>query len=215
MTGRLHLLLWFGVLGLSCEAPPRLIYEACSPAHACAPELTCCPDLVCRLRCSPPDAGAPGPGDAGSAHDGGASSDAGLDDAGAPPDAGGPGADGGSMTCPFSDGGLSGASCEELDALYARALLVARRCNPTSLVEPCTEKRPSQIDCCEDRFINAGSGAELDLLTCLKRLRPDAGRFGCLLAPCPGCGQGSAPRAGQCMPVPDGGPTEGLCENVY
>lgn len=187
MLGRAPLVLSWIVLLLGCERPAQL-NEACSVERACADELSCCPDARCQLKCARPDAGTTGGSDGG-------------------PGDGGAGTGTTPVTC---DGGIVPGTCSDLERLYDQAMSAALRCNPTSLVEPCTDRRLDYRRGCLV-FVNAGSTDEVDRITCSFGRVPDGGRYACTLVP-PGCG--TSFRTGSCTPIPDAGSTEGRCESL-
>jgi hypothetical protein len=115
---------------------------------------------------------------------------------------GGTATDGGSNSV---DGGAAGADCDELARQYAAALASAKVCSLTALIEPCAEKRPSLIGCGCPTFINAGSGAQLDVLEATFTAK------GCIAMFCPRC---VAIDAGQCTPTGMGDPNFGECQDV-
>ncbi|MBE2249293.1 MAG: hypothetical protein IAE78_07065 [Myxococcus sp.] len=89
-----------------------------------------------------------------------------------------------------------------LEAAYDAALAVAKRCNLSSLVNPCSDTRPLVVTCGCPTYVDPNNAAPLDAV---QASYTDAG---CVMTACPRC----APLdAGVCLPVDGGAPDEGEC----
>jgi hypothetical protein len=168
--------------------------------------------LACGNRPVPgSDGGAVGGGNAGTGGGsggtgGGSATGGGSGTAGGAATGGGSATGGGAAT-----GGGSGAgggvaqSCGELESAYVAAVEEAKRCNPTSLVNPCTDTRPEIISCGCPTFVVPGTTQAADAL---QARYTDAG---CVMTACPRC----APLdAGSCAPLDAGSPDEGICIDI-
>ncbi|MBK7860656.1 MAG: hypothetical protein IPJ65_19055 [Archangiaceae bacterium] len=103
-------------------------------------------------------------------------------------------------------GAAGGASCNQLESDYDAALSAAKRCNPTSLVNPCTGTRSNGVGCGCPTFLDPAHTGPLDAL---QNRYADAG---CMPGACPRC---VPVDAGVCVAFDAGAPSEGRCVDRY